>query len=223
MQLSTLLHICPGVTAIIGSGGKTTLLYALAEELKTAGSVIVCTTTHIFPPDHIPCLYSPTREQVAQALAQAPVVCAAARCEQGKVTAPELPMAVLAELADFVLVEADGSRRLPLKAHAGHEPVVPQEANQIIAVLGLSGLGRPLEAAAHRPELYAQKTGAALTDPVTPELAARLLNTEQLHTRVFLNQADEEAGQALGRELASHLTTPVVMGSLRKGEAVCLY
>lgn len=39
-------------------------------------------------------------------------------CENGKLTAPRLPMEMLAALADYMLVEADGSRQMPLKAHA---------------------------------------------------------------------------------------------------------
>ena len=58
---------------------------------------------------------------------------------------------------------------------------------------------------------------------VTPELAARLLQTEALHTRVFLNQADTPELTALGRRAAAGLSCPVCIGSLRKGEIVCLY
>ena len=31
MELAALLGICPGLSAVIGGGGKTSLLYALAE------------------------------------------------------------------------------------------------------------------------------------------------------------------------------------------------
>ena len=56
MELSAALCIRPGVTAIIGSGGKTTLLYALARVLSADARVLVCTTTHILPPEHMPVL-----------------------------------------------------------------------------------------------------------------------------------------------------------------------
>lgn len=49
MALAELLNIQRGLTAITGSGGKTTLLYALARELSAEARVIVCTTTHIYP------------------------------------------------------------------------------------------------------------------------------------------------------------------------------
>lgn len=223
MRLCEALEIRRGVTAIIGSGGKTSLMLALGHELSREARVIVCTTTHIFPPEGMPCLLSPDTEALRHALAQTPLVCAASQTDAGKLSAPEIPFSVLQTLADYVLVEADGSRRLPVKAHASHEPVVPPEANQTIAVLGLTGLGRPVRETAHRPELYAQRLGVSMDEIVTPELAARLLQTEALHTRVFLNQADTPELTALGRRAAAGLSCPVCIGSLQKGEIVCLY
>ena len=45
MDFPKLLGLRPGGTAVIGSGGKTTLLRILAEELS--GTVILTTSTHI--------------------------------------------------------------------------------------------------------------------------------------------------------------------------------
>ncbi|MDY4216977.1 MAG: hypothetical protein SOY10_06875 [Collinsella sp.] len=43
------------MTAIIGSGGKSTLLKALGLELMRAGGrVLLCTTTHMFPVAGVP-------------------------------------------------------------------------------------------------------------------------------------------------------------------------
>ena len=47
MSLCENLHIEPGITAIIGSGGKTTLLARLAEELP--GTIVLATSTRILP------------------------------------------------------------------------------------------------------------------------------------------------------------------------------
>ena len=51
MQIAPLLHIGRGVTAIIGGGGKTTLIATLAGELSKKGKVIITTTTHIRRPE----------------------------------------------------------------------------------------------------------------------------------------------------------------------------
>ena len=221
MELERLLSIRPGVTALIGGGGKTTLLDALGKELSKKGSVILCTTTHIYPPDHLPCLSEPTEAEVQAALTRAPLVCVGGRTENGKFTAPPIPMARLAELARYVIVEADGARGRPLKAHAAHEPVIPAEANQTILVIGASGLGKPVCEAVHRPELFCAALGISPEDTAAPEREAAFVEREALHDRVLINQADTEQTKAQARRLAELLCGPVCIGALQKGEVEC--
>ena len=206
IELYKRLEIQKGVTAIIGSGGKTSLMLRLCRELP--GTVIVCTSTHIFPPEELP-LYTEPLETLPAAK-----LCAGTRAEHGKLTAPVQSFGELAELADYVLVEADGSKHLPLKAHEAHEPVIPACADQTIQVLGLSGIGRPIREAAHRPERYAALCGAAVTDIATLERAAKVLNTEALADRYVLNQADDLEEQKWGLSLAALLERPAVVTSL---------
>ena len=53
-SLKEALDIHPkDVISIVGAGGKTTLMFALARELSNKkGMVITTTTTKIFPPSH---------------------------------------------------------------------------------------------------------------------------------------------------------------------------
>lgn len=213
MALQHLLAIRPGVTAVIGGGGKTTLLRTLGEELALRHTVLLCTTTKILPFPGIPC--ARTAEELDTLRRQHTLLCAGTDVSgTGKLTAPSLSMAELAARFDYVLVEADGSARLPLKAHASHEPVIPPEANQVICLVGASGLGRSIAEAAHRPERYAALAGA---DIATPEAAAAVLTAEALHTRVLINQADSPERLAQARRLAALLPCPVVLGSLQQG------
>ena len=91
MNLSEALQIRPGVTAIIGGGGKTTLMERLAHELSGKARVIVCTTTHIYPEKTMPCLVSPAQAEIAAALEKSPCICVGAWSENGKFGPPELP------------------------------------------------------------------------------------------------------------------------------------
>lgn len=211
-RFSALLDIKKGVTAIIGGGGKTTLMHLLAQELSQTGSVIVTTSTHIFKPTQLP--FSETAERVQG------ILCVGTPDKGGKLTAPRQSFAELARLADYVLVEADGSKGLPLKAHHSHEPVIPKEAHQVICVVGASGLERPVEEAAHRPERY-----AALAESrwASPEAAARVLEKEALHSRVLINQADSPQRIHAAKALASFLHCPVAVVSLQKGEILCSF
>lgn len=216
MLLAKLLEIQPGVTAIIGGGGKTTLLRTLGEELAREHRVLLCTTTKMFPYEDLPCAKS--REELEQLHADHSLLCAGTDVPgTGKITAPDVELAQLAAWFDYVLVEADGSAQRPLKAHAPHEPVIPPEANQVICVVGLSGLGQPIETAAHRPERYARLADVSEKETVTPQIAALVLNDEFTHVRYFLNQADTKELREQGRALAALLDCPAVLGSLQKG------
>ena len=217
MKLAPLLKIEKGVTAIIGSGGKTTLLRTLSGELP--GRVLLCTSTHFQGYADLPTVLDPTEADLRKALAAHPIVCAAGRSPTGKLVDCGLPYETLADLADFVLVEADGSRRRPLKAHARHEPVIPPCTRQVICVVGLSGLHRPVSEVVHRPELFCPLAGCTPEDEATPERVARALVQEHLADTYFLNQT--ESGSALqdAKIIASHLKPQgfsVVAGSQRE-------
>ena len=83
MEIAPLLHVTRGVTALIGGGGKTTLLYTLAEELRRCGTVIVTTSTHIQRPEQYPVLLEGDEKDVAAALSENGVVCVAGRSPEG--------------------------------------------------------------------------------------------------------------------------------------------
>ena len=218
MSFSQMFGLPEGVVSVVGSGGKTTLLSTLARELP--GGVILCTTTHIFPFPEYPPLDAEDADQVRRALAQRRVVCVGRPGGDGKLTASPLPLSLLEELAPWVLVEADGSRGLPLKAHAPHEPVIPLESRRTLLVAGASGFGEPVVRAVHRPERFCRLTGAELEDPVTPELAARAIAQEGLARQVFLNQVESPLDWTEAEAFARVLTgvgMEVFAGSLRQG------
>lgn len=217
MLLAKLLEIQPGVTAIIGGGGKTTLLRTLGEELAREHRVLLCTTTKMFPYEDLPCAKS--REELEQLRTDHPLLCAGTDVPgTGKITAPDVEMTQLAAWFDYVLVEADGAGRRPLKAHASHEPVIPPEAGQTICVVGAAGFEKPVSEAAHRPELYAQLAGVSPDAAVTPELMAAVLRREGLHDKIYVNQVDMLSNVAAVQRLAALMECPVLAGSLWKGE-----
>lgn len=214
MGFAEALGVRTGVTSVIGSGGKTSLLAALARELP--GTVVLTTTTHILPFADVPLVTSANAGNVRAALAESRVVCVGSQAEKdGKLVTPELGVDALASLADHVLVEADGARGLPLKAHAPWEPVIPACSGRTILVLGASGLGHPVHEKVHRPELFCELAGCTPDDPATPELVARAANAEALADVALVNQADVAPDAA--RDLAALLAIPSFVGSAQTG------
>lgn len=238
-DLASALMIEPGITAIIGSGGKSTLLRALGLELMRAGGrVLLCTTTHMFPIAGVPWDGSSRRLDAAPWKPGALHVpgCTCEACagmsrgsicqagvldpETGKLSSPAEPLDELAQRFDYVLAEADGSKRLPLKAHAAWEPVIPAGTANVVWVVGASGLDKPVDEVVHRPELFRERCDCRLTDIATPERVAQVLNAElQMlnlnNTRIMLNQVDTLADPTMADRFEAALNRPIIATSLK--------
>ena len=82
----------------------------------------------------------------------------------------------LVSLADVVLVEADGSRRRPIKGTATYEPSLPEAATLVVAVANIGAFGAPVdEEHVHRPELFSKLTGIGPGQSITAGAFARAL------------------------------------------------
>lgn len=197
------------VVSAVGSGGKTSLLHALANELP--GTVALCTTTHIRPFAGIPTATGGA-DEVREALGQSRVVCVGTPASEGKLKAPQVPLEELAGMVDHLLVEADGSRQMPLKAHAAWEPAVPACSEACVLVVGASGLGKPIEEVVHRSGIFCALVNCWSDDLATPSRVAQVIAEEaergQLaFDHLLVNQLTDDrsrqAALALVRELDS--------------------
>lgn len=182
--------------AIIGMGGKTALMNALADAMR-GERTIYSTTVRILHPG--PDVVDGTL-QGGEAVPGAGVYLVhGGETAEGKLLAP--PEAVLAgynapELTQ--LLECDGSRGLPLKGWAVWEPVVPPYATLTIGVCTLRPVGQPSGPGnTHRPEQFARLTGVMPGQRVTPDaIAAMIAHSQGLFAKargrrvLFLNQAD---------------------------------
>jgi probable selenium-dependent hydroxylase accessory protein YqeC len=229
------------VVSVVGAGGKTTLVYRLAAEARSAGlRVLVTTTTHmgtLAKATTGPVLIeaeSAIEHDLARALAvegRATVLGRRVRPDKLEGLAPER-VDSLASAADLVLVEADGARGRSLKVPAPHEPVIPDSTTQVIVVAALDVLGQPLDdTSVHRLDLVCAATGAQEGVPVGPALlAAALVHPSSYPSRiragvrsgVFLNKADDEVAIAVAQVAALLRPTYafVAAGSARSGRAL---
>ncbi len=197
MKLVDALDIRPGeVVAFVGAGGKTSAMFRLATELAERGLRVLTTTTTRIAQDELS--LAPThmalgdRLRVPRSLAGLLEahrhVFIYTRLEENRKVRGVTPAWLDEHIAhepflDVLLVEADGSRRLPLKAPLPHEPAIPASAGVIVPVVGLDVLGQPLDeehvyGAEQIHDLLGHPSGA----PVTPALVAAAL----LHPRIAL-------------------------------------
>jgi len=210
--LLPLIPSLPGVLAFVGAGGKTSALFRLARELDAAGrSVLVTTTTHLADPRVEPgpfpgeLVFRPEME-FPRSPGSLPgpgpgltLLFAREADAPGKLKGIH-PSWIpgLRPVWDFILVEADGSKRLPVKAPASHEPVLPPDTDLVVGLVGLDCLGRPMDGrTVHRPDLFARITGCKPGAPIAWEhLVALVRHPEGLFKGVqapralLLNKAD---------------------------------
>ena len=209
------LKIQKGITSVIGSGGKTSLISYLASHLSEKGSVIITTTTHILPfTDY------PFSDYLSESLNSHTIMVVGTLCANGKLTVPHQNIEELSKFADYVLVEADGSKGLPLKAHADYEPVILSSSNAIIAVIGIDGIGKPIYEAAHRPEIYASLLSTSIDTVVTTEMAANILKTFPSVTAFVINKADSMRQVESARNIASLLNHPTAITSFIQSKPI---
>lgn len=142
--------------SIVGAGGKTTLLYLLGNHLQEAGfNVLLTTTTMVYYPDSDGTFNNLTfwgskiiEQEFKQGVGQ----------DKRKIKGFEKEeMECFAENGqfndfDFVLIEADGAKRMPIKAPNENEPVVIDFSDIVIGVVGLDSLGKSInDENTHRP------------------------------------------------------------------------
>ncbi len=188
LKLRLALGISSGeVAAFVGAGGKSSAILAVAGELSEAGmTILVVPTTKLFVNEAEkigPLVTSKDayelRAKAEEALSSGAlgVVVGSGLLSKNRVGGVE-PSAVssLASLADVVLVEADGSRRRPIKGTADHEPVLPDATTLVVATGNISAFGMPVdEEHVHRPEIFSKLTGIGPGQSITARAFARAL------------------------------------------------
>ena len=221
MRLSQMLAVPTGITAVVGGGGKTSLIWWLGQELSQNARVLITATAKMWPPA-CETLVSPSGEDICTAFEHTGLLAIGTATPEGKLTQAGISFDLLCTLADYVLVEADGSRGLPLKAPNAYEPVLPQHAALTIAVAGMSCAGQTILQAAHRPYLYAELAGLCEHNEVTPAAVARvLIHPQGQHKNVdgrfavVLNQADTPQRLEFAYQVAQDLPATTCITALR--------
>ena len=243
-----LAQLPPGIAALIGGGGKTSLLFALGRYLASENFGTLCTTTtRLAQPaaDQTPPFAfhaDPETIHVAKGETLLAVRPALAEDDPGKVrgyTGAEIDALFKRRAADWILVEADGSAGRPLKAPARHEPVLPLLAHCVVAVVGLGCLGKPFSPdTVFRTELASAITRLQPCDAITPHAAASIVthprglfhNTPEKTPRIlFCNQTDLPDATEGGRELIRRVAAErpgflhaAYIGSIAKDGLSCL-
>jgi probable selenium-dependent hydroxylase accessory protein YqeC len=216
-------HAKARVVAVIGSGGKTSLIWHLAASLKSDRKILVTPTTKMLVPASETKLYDKYCNGTPPD--SVPGVTLAGTYNETIGKLESLAFKELSKITssyDLVLLEADGAKGLPLKAWSEDEPVIPSFTTMTIGVLPIWPLGKPVsEKLIHRLPLFLELTGASAGDILKPEHIAALITgkadeaggkgfpglfTKALGKKVlFFNQVEDDSTLERARELTKRL------------------
>lgn len=236
LDINDLFNIKKGnIISIVGSGGKTNLLFFLAAELKLHYSVLVTTSTKIYKPsiDKFDYLYvdidgfinsnSTKKNKIT-------VISKSINEENNKLIGiDDRDLEKLLNSFDIILIEADGSRNLPLKGWKNHEPPVLKKTNKTIGIIPISVLGRKIDS----NFIYGYEEFKKFTDNneyVNEEIIKNICISEKglfknstKEKFLFINQADDNYDIEKSVKLAEYLRAniddidfKIVIGSLKR-------
>jgi probable selenium-dependent hydroxylase accessory protein YqeC len=199
--------------SLVGGGGKTTIMFRLAQELRARNKrVLVTTTTHIYNPD--PSLYDcffwwndikknvielPHLEQASITVAASGITGDTKLVGIGRECVDEL---YESNIFDAILVEADGAKGRPIKAPDAHEPVIPGLTSMLVGVIGMDCLGKPIDPAwVHRPRIFSALAGRDAGDIIDEDVIEKLVLSRdglfkgcpgKAEKILFMNKADSQ-------------------------------
>ncbi|MBR1972096.1 MAG: putative selenium-dependent hydroxylase accessory protein YqeC [Oscillospiraceae bacterium] len=209
------------IIAVVGSGGKTTLIKKLASRYRREGkTVLVTTTTHMFLEEDT--LLTDDADTIIPALKEKG--CIMAGVPDGK-KIKALSKETFDEAclhADVVLVEADGSKCLPLKYPNATEPVIPNNTDEIIVVCGLNAIGQKAQDVCHRLELVKECLGIDDNTVITPAHIQKLVTEGYLkplravYPKAKISVRPRHDGSLYQRAIASLLQNEQNVSILRK-------
>ena len=231
----------PSSIAFVGAGGKTTALFQVARTLireNAITTVIVTATSHLgvwqIPMADVHIVANSTSSLEENRHSLQGVVLITGELD-GDRTIP-INDETLNGLHHYshvnsmpLLIEADGSRQKPLKAWSTNEPPIPSFVDQVVQVVGLTGLQQPLDDKyIHRPEIFSDLSELNIGERVTNKALLRVLKhaqgglkniPAQARRAILLNQADTPELQALAHGLVQPLISTfdsVVIASLQQ-------
>lgn len=142
MSLAQLLELkTKDIISCVGSGGKTSLIYALANELKK-DKVLVTTTTKMFKPTYKVVDYFLAKDQIKNFQYNKGITYLYDSVNsENKVYCSEDTINSVIDNFDFTIIESDGSKRKPLKAWQYGEPVIINKTTKTVGIIPIQAIG----------------------------------------------------------------------------------
>lgn len=163
------------IVSIVGAGGKTTMMFKIAEELRGLNKVLVSTTTKIYVPLKERYDFICTDSEMLQRYIHMKengiyILGSGVNCENKILSLSKKEFDELALHFDYVLIEADGAKKKRLKGWNELEPGIYRKTTKTVGILDIQVLGMIIsEVNVHRSKLFCELTGAKQGETVKIE------------------------------------------------------
>lgn len=146
MSLTQLLELkTKDIISCVGSGGKTSLIYALANELRRE-KVLVTTTTKMFKPTYKDVDYLLHKDEIkGYVYSNGITYLYEGINDANKAYCSEDTINSVINNFDFTIIESDGSKKKPLKAWQDGEPVLIKKTTKTVGIIPIQALGMEMK------------------------------------------------------------------------------
>lgn len=236
--LTELFDIKKGdIVSIAGTGGKTSLLFKLGNELRKTSSVLITTSTKIYMPSKRDYDFMYTMEEYMNDKKMnhkgTTVISSEYIKEENKLIGiKDEDLEKVMEDFDVVLIEADGSKMLPLKAWKDYEPPILKSTTKSIGVFPVDMIGEKIS----RDKIYNYEDFIKLADGmsiVDNEIVGKICSDKngifknsRGNLYLYINRADDSKQLQKAFDLAAYLKENILgkpfdfkicTGSLKEG------
>lgn len=219
MDLSKVLDIKENsVISIVGAGGKSTLMYTLAQELRRDYKCLVTTTTKIYLPYKEQFDYIAVGTEEFNKLKYSPnngiYVYGSSINDENKLIGVN-PVELEIDIPNFqyLLIEADGSKRKPIKGWNSTEPVILNATTNTIGVISIEAIGNKI----NRDNVFRIKEFLDITDAVENEIISEanmvslifhnqgLFKNSKGEKVLFINKVESQEHERLAEKLIENI------------------
>lgn len=227
------------IISIVGTGGKTTLLYQLGKELKSQCRVLLTTSTKIIKPsdENYDYIYTCMEDYISDRIYRKNGITVLSKSinneNQKLLGIDDVDLELVINDYDVIVIEADGSRNLPLKGWKKHEPPILLRTNKTIGVFPIYILGEKIS----RDKIYGYEEFEIFLgnkDNIDNEVVGKICShrngvfkNSKGELYFYINAADTDEDLNKAFKLAEYLKNFIVgnpydfkicIGSLKKGE-----
>lgn len=243
MNLHKFLNLYNGdLVSIVGAGGKTSLMFTLANELRENNKVLVTTTTKIFVPEKEQYDFMAIGEENFREIGcrsnKGIYVYGDSINSEGKLLGISTKLLnVKLSSFDFIFAEADGSKGKPIKGWNKSEPVISDKTTKTIGVLSIESIGKEInEKNVHRVDEFLNMINTAEDGIITMEnIISVIFHPNGLfkcsvgEKILFINKVETNKQKILVEELVHNigiknktnkLLDRIIYGSLKNKEYV---